>query len=78
LFFGEAKAILNLSEKLFIFDQPTNSIQFFSILRQTFPQLSPIFDHSILAINLEYVQNDQAVNLKDGDEIALIPPLSGG
>jgi len=32
----------------------------------------------ILAINEEYVDLDDRLTLKAGDEIALIPPLSGG
>ncbi|HEX6961822.1 MAG TPA: molybdopterin converting factor subunit 1 [Lacipirellula sp.] len=40
------------------------------------PQLKPIADRSLIAVNSEYA--DQATVIRAGDEIALIPPVSGG
>jgi molybdopterin converting factor subunit 1 len=41
-----------------------------------FPDLAP-FEQSIsTAVNLDYARMDQAVG--DGDEIAFLPPVSGG
>jgi molybdopterin converting factor subunit 1 len=45
-------------------------------LRETFPGLGPAAEKALLAVNQEYVGND--VQLRDGDELALIPPVSGG
>ncbi|MGC4033839.1 MAG: MoaD/ThiS family protein [Tepidisphaeraceae bacterium] len=42
----------------------------------TAPQLSPHANRLALAVNLEYVGRETV--LKDGDEVALIPPVSGG
>ena len=44
-------------------------------LSAAFPSLSEIINHS-LALNQSYIHED--ILLKDGDEIALIPPVSGG
>jgi len=33
-------------------------------------------DNTLCAINMEYVDNDAAVN--DGDEVAFFPPVTGG
>ena len=41
-----------------------------------FPRLAPHREHSRLAVNMEYATN--LVRLKEGDEIAVIPPVSGG
>ncbi len=46
-----------------------------SILSSDFPALSQIINHS-LALNQAYIHED--IVLKDGDEIAIIPPVSGG
>ena len=45
-----------------------------------FPDLSSIKDSIILAHNLEYidVERETPVSIKSGDEIAVIPPVSGG
>ncbi len=45
-------------------------------LRKQFPQLSDLSLPMITAVNAEYV--DEQFRLRDGDEVALIPPVSGG
>lgn len=40
------------------------------------PRLEPYKAQSRLAVNLEYAKN--SIQLKDGDEISIIPPVSGG
>ena len=41
-----------------------------------FPRLGPLKEKLLVAVNAEYV--DDRTVLKDGDEVALIPPVSGG
>jgi len=53
----------------------------FDAVFNAFPELSPIKDSVILAHNLEYidvVDGKATISVKDGDEIAVIPPVSGG
>jgi molybdopterin converting factor subunit 1 len=45
-------------------------------LRERYPRFGPAAEKALLAVNQEYVGGD--VRLKDGDELALIPPVSGG
>ena len=45
-------------------------------LRQRSPRIGPLLDVSRLAVNQEYVAAD--VRLRDGDEVVVIPPVSGG
>ena len=45
-------------------------------LAQEYPQLSSEPRRIVAAVNQEYV--DQSHLLREGDEIALIPPVSGG
>lgn len=40
------------------------------------PRITSLLDVSRLAVNREYVSDD--VELHDGDEVAVIPPVSGG
>ena len=45
-------------------------------LESRFPDLSASAPHTMIAVNTEYVENTYP--LHDGDEVALIPPVSGG
>jgi molybdopterin converting factor subunit 1 len=45
-------------------------------LRQRYPGLGPGLDSAMVAVNLEYVGPDY--RLEPGDEVAIIPPVSGG
>ena len=45
-------------------------------LRQRFPAIGSRLDAAAVALNLSYVGRDALV--KPGDEVALIPPVSGG
>jgi molybdopterin converting factor subunit 1 len=50
-------------------------------LAQMYPKLASLVedeDNITLALNEEYVTSGQILSLKDGDAIALIPPISGG
>jgi sulfur-carrier protein len=45
-------------------------------IASAFPHLAPLVARSLIAVNSEYAVNADRVN--EGDEIALIPPVSGG
>ena len=47
-----------------------------SALREAYPGLGPAAEKALLAVNQEYVGGD--LKLNEGDELALIPPVSGG
>jgi molybdopterin converting factor subunit 1 len=40
------------------------------------PKLGPLAERSLLAVNADYADDDRT--LAAGDEVALIPPVSGG
>ena len=45
-------------------------------LRERYPGLGPGLESAMVAVNLEYVGPDY--RLEPGDEVAIIPPVSGG
>jgi molybdopterin converting factor subunit 1 len=45
-------------------------------LARQYPAVAPFMATLVCAVNEEYVPSDQRVS--EGDEIALIPPVSGG
>ena len=46
------------------------------VLVEAHPSIGLLVDNTMVAVNQEYVDRAQA--LEEGDEIALIPPVSGG
>ena len=47
-------------------------------LRSSSLSLSPLKGSVIVAVNQEYIDKEQVIHLKAGDEVAIIPPISGG
>ena len=45
-------------------------------IESRYPGLSASVSHTMIAVNTEYVEETHP--LRDGDEVALIPPVSGG
>lgn len=41
-------------------------------------EVKRVLDKSAISINEEIVYDDEAVQLKNGDVVAIIPPVSGG
>lgn len=58
---------------------PISSLDLWTLLLQRHPRLCELQDGVVLAVRREYVAiGDQVVTLRDGDEVAVVPPLSGG
>ena len=49
-----------------------------TFLRTVSFSLNEIKSNLILAVNQEYIGAEESVLLKTGDEVAVIPPISGG
>jgi molybdopterin synthase sulfur carrier subunit len=47
-------------------------------IREDFPELAPVLDSRsvFISVNLEFASRDAVIN--DGDEVAFLPPFSGG
>jgi molybdopterin converting factor subunit 1 len=56
-------------------DRPTVR-ELLQALRERYPRLDPALNNAMVAVNLEYVGPD--FELRDGDEVGIIPPVSGG
>jgi len=75
LFFAEAKRIVKKREAEFDFAGKQVSDIKKEFLRQ-YPAFDTIFKSVMFALNERYVSED--VLLKDGDVLAIIPPVGGG
>jgi molybdopterin synthase sulfur carrier subunit len=77
LFFGIAKDIVGSSQITFSDEikKPNSVAELKAQLINSFPELSKLTSLAV-AVNSEYAEDD--VSLTVDDEIAIIPPVSGG
>jgi len=75
LFFGAARDVVGQAEVQLSLCA-TNAASAFAELLEKFPELRRFGRSLLFAVNQEYAQPDQEI--KDGDELALFPPVSGG
>ncbi|MBI5344904.1 MAG: MoaD/ThiS family protein [Deltaproteobacteria bacterium] len=77
-FFAMLKGIANTETKEYKIDGPITVQEFKKVLKGDFPNLAPLLEgRSILiSINQEFADKDTLI--RDGDEVGLLPPFSGG
>jgi molybdopterin converting factor subunit 1 len=75
LFFGITKDLVKSSQLQVEVAENSSVANLKAVLKDTFPQLENINSYAI-AVNEEY-SDDESV-LKEGDIVAIIPPVSGG
>ena len=73
--FGQHKEELNKSELNIVMESKSNISDLIKILIKNEPKFSK-FNSYAVAVNLNY-ENFEYI-LKNGDEVAIIPPVSGG
>lgn len=81
LFFASAKDATGISQTSLSLEDGAHTTTFRKVLATKYPSLADTVldeDSLTLALNEEYVQTGAVISLKEGDTIALIPPISGG
>jgi molybdopterin synthase catalytic subunit len=76
LLFGQLKDVVGKSEELLELGPEANVRSLLAEYRERFPSLSGLMGSIACAVNQEYAQPTQA--LREGDEVGLLPPVSGG
>lgn len=74
--FAATREIIGASELSVDLPEGSTLIQLVSRLQGQFPQLQTLTESLLFSVNQEYASTD--MKLTAGDEIALIPPVSGG
>nr|CAH7763140.1 unnamed protein product [Callosobruchus chinensis] len=77
LFFAKAREIVGKTETKFLTDSPIKYSDLLKLIVDEY-SLNEIQNNVILSVNEEYCDAESILTLKQGDEIAVIPPLSGG
>ena len=75
LFFGVASDLSGSSSTQMELLESSTVLTFRESLKNTFPRLKNLSDFAI-AVNEEYANDNDLIS--DGDEIAVLPPVSGG
>lgn len=79
LFFARARELTNEKSLALTVPVGTTPLDAFSkIILQKFPALDTLAEHVVLALNQTYLSEGSNTALRDGDELAVIPPISGG
>ena len=76
LYFAVLRDITGKSEEVVELPEGTRALEVWSRLRRDHNQLAGYEKPPMTAINEDYVSADQL--LRDGDEVAFIPPVAGG
>ncbi|XP_061837165.1 molybdopterin synthase sulfur carrier subunit [Nerophis lumbriciformis] len=79
LYFAKSGELSGLKEEVLQVSTPISGLDLWTLLLRQHPRLSALQGHVVLALRQEYVAIDQQLlTLRDGDELAVVPPLSGG
>jgi MoaE-MoaD fusion protein len=76
LFFGMLRDIVGMSSEEADFSDGADLHSVFACYAQRFPRLGELAKSIVVARNQEFA--DPATKLSDGDEVAFLPPVSGG
>ena len=75
-FFAICREIAGRESTTLELPNEANEKDFWQQVVEQFPRLAPYREHCRLAVNMEYVES--VAQIHDGDEISIIPPVSGG
>lgn len=78
LFFASSRELAGVTEAEFHLEAGQDSVALEKALLVTHPDLQQIWPTCVLARNQEYLAKGESVMLNEGDELAVIPPISGG
>ncbi len=76
LFFAVLRDIAGSDEQVLAVDEGTTARDVWESLRRTYAKLGAYTQPPMIAINESYAAPDAV--LRDGDELAFIPPVAGG
>ena len=76
LFFGACREAAGVSELTCELNAPADVAQAFAEIKRCFPTLEAFERSALFALNEEHARLDQPV--RDGDTLAIFPPVSGG
>ena len=76
LFFASVRDLVGEPEQTVSVSEGANVADLLSEIAGQYPRFGEMERSLMVSVNQEYVERDGV--LRDGDEVALIPPISGG
>ena len=76
LYFGVLKDVIGQGSRMMEVGEGSSVAELVAVHRGAFSGPAAVWDSIAVAVNQEYARADRL--LKDGDEVALLPPVSGG
>jgi len=76
MYFGITRDYTGKKEELVVLEEKSHLSDLHQLLKSRLPQLDELKSYR-LAVNESFAENE-SILLKDGDVIAIIPPVSGG
>lgn len=78
LFFAKSRELVGSGSGELVLKANANFDTLKQVLVLKYPSLQIIAENIILSLNEEYIDDHQQLTLREGDEVAVIPPISGG
>ena len=79
LLFAKARELVGSSSVSLSLPSSTSTYSdLVSSVLESFPVLKRLGDTFVLSLNENYIDQDSEITLSAGDELAVIPPISGG
>ena len=80
LYFANVREIIGKSSEIIVDQSGMTAKGLFNLLLEKYPKLVALRDDLSLAVNQTYIDmtNENGVKLSNNDEVAVIPPVSGG
>lgn len=75
-YFQALSDLLEKAEETLALDKEKEAADILDQLFENYPELLPFQNSLLIAVNEEWSQPDRVI--KDGDTLALMPPVSGG
>lgn len=75
-FFAGYKEAIGIEQVVIGLEEGSDVSNLLDLIKKKHPKLGELTETLVISVNWEYATYD--TKLKDGDEVALLPPVSGG
>lgn len=78
LFFAKSRELSGVAQTRLAVPSSLTGQEIVDAIVSAYPELAGLKGRFVVSLNQEFVDRDQSVTVRSGDEIAVIPPISGG